>query len=126
MGIMTAHTIHHSRIDIDVGRSKRFRLHIMTFPAQPRNRLDQQGLTRGGMRLMAASAIALSRGMHLPLGHFFLEALVTGQAEIRTLDLEKFLQLRPMRIMTGAALVRNHGCMPSLIFLNGLHEFVMT
>ncbi len=77
------------------------------------------------MRLMATSAIALGRGMHLPFGHFFLEALVTSQAEIRTLHLEKLLQLRPMGIMTGGALVRNDRRMLALVFLNVLHEFVM-
>ena len=61
VGIMTGHAIHHGRIDVDVGRGKSFLLEIMTFPAQPRSRLDQQGLTRGGMRLMAASAIAPGR-----------------------------------------------------------------
>lgn len=105
MRIMAFPAIDHIRINADMGAGKRLRFQFVAFAADFLHRLIEQGRLGREMRLVTGQAIVLGWWMGLFLAHFFLEFLVTGQAEIRLHRQRQFVQSGFVRAVALGALI---------------------
>lgn len=98
-------------IDTNVSLAKRRLLQIVARSAQRLNGFSDKAIFCRKMRLMAFLAIPGCRRMSLFFSHFFLQLLMTGQAEVRSLGKEKGLELCFVRAVALRAFAVDDGLM---------------
>ena len=101
--VVTAHTVHHRRIDIDMGVAERSRLEIMALPADVGHRLQKQVRLGREMRTVAGQTVARGRWMVFLLAHPLFQIFMAGQTHVGTLHQKELAQFRLVRVMALGA-----------------------